>query len=192
PRLLEKRSTKPKTICSVITCGLNWRLLEFTPFLLHKRKSCLDWNEDGAIDDPSDGFGLLENVNEENAGYIPTARSHAFFAADAPDATENIKIHSQHTIIAIDNMEGWAKQLLTLALELQKMPFDAEMETIIVKMRVLSNQILLGVDSNGNELIEPIPGEGGANTAYEHAYYMAEMPLLLGANRIPAPAVENP
>ncbi|MBX3035408.1 MAG: protein kinase [Anaerolineales bacterium] len=153
----------------------------------------LDWNEDGTIDDPSDGFGLIENEDEENSGYIPTARSHAFFAADAPDATESIKIHSQHTIIAIDNMEGWAEQLLDLALELQEMPFGAEMEAIILEMRVLSDQILLGVDSNGNELIEPILGEGGADTAYEHAYYMAEMPMLLGANRIPLPAVtESP
>ncbi|HCB01691.1 MAG TPA: hypothetical protein DEP19_04850, partial [Anaerolineae bacterium] len=82
-----------------------------------------DWDGDGTIDDPSDGFGLLENVNEENSGYIPTARSHAFFAAEASDATETIKIHSQHTIIAIDNMEGWSEQLLDLALELQEMPF---------------------------------------------------------------------
>src|SRR5690606_17722608 len=105
-----------------------------------------DWDEDGTIDDPSDGFGLLENEDEENAGYIPTARNHAFFVADASDATENIKIHSQHTIIAIDNMEGWSEQLLDLALELQIMPFGPEMESILVEMRILSNQILIGVD----------------------------------------------
>jgi hypothetical protein len=148
-----------------------------------------DWDEDGNIDDPSDGFGLLENDDEENAGYIPTARSHAFFAADAPDATESVKIHSQHTVIAIDNMEGWSEQLLDLALELQEMPFGPEMESIIIEMRILSDRILFGVDTNGNEIIEPIIGEGGGDTAYEHAYYMAEMPMLLGANRIPLPAV---
>ncbi|HCK66104.1 MAG TPA: hypothetical protein DHW49_07540 [Anaerolineae bacterium] len=148
-----------------------------------------DWDGDGTIDDPSDGFGLLENVNEENSGYIPTARSHAFFAAEASDATETIKIHSQHTIIAIDNMEGWSEQLLDLALELQEMPFGPEMESTIIEMRILSEQILFGVDTNGNELIEPIIGEGGGDTAYEHAYYMAEMPMLLGANRIPQPAI---
>lgn len=153
----------------------------------------VDWDEDGSIDDPSDGFGLLENDDEENAGYIPTARSHAFFAADAPDATESVKIHSQHTVIAIDNMEGWSEQLLDLALELQEVPFGPEMESIIVEMRILSDQILFGVDTNGNELIEPIIGEGGGDTAYEHAYYMAEMPMLLGANRIPLPATtESP
>lgn len=152
-----------------------------------------DWNEDGNINDLSDGFGLLAFEEESNSGYIPTAISHAFFAADAADATDTIKIHSAHVIVCIENMEGWAEQLLELALELQEMPFDAEMESVILEMRTLSNQILFGVDTNGNELIEPIIGEGGGDTAYEHAYYMAEMPLLLGANRIPAPALtENP
>jgi hypothetical protein len=37
-------------------------------------------------------------------------------------------------------------------------------------------------------LIEPIVGEGGADTAYEQAYLIAEMPLLPGAHRIPPPA----
>jgi hypothetical protein len=71
--------------------------------------------------------------------------------------------------------------------------FDRDMEEALNEMRILSDQILFGVDTNGNELIEPIIGEGGGDTAYEHAYYMAEMPMLLGANRIPLPAVtESP
>jgi hypothetical protein len=37
-------------------------------------------------------------------------------------------------------------------------------------------------------VIEPIVGEGGADTAYQYAYYMAEMPLLSGAHRIPPAA----
>ncbi|MBM4426383.1 MAG: hypothetical protein FJ031_04000 [Chloroflexi bacterium] len=47
---------------------------------------------------------------------------------------------------------------------------------------------LYGADTNGNELIEAIHGEGGTNTIYEHAYYMADMPLLIGVHRIPPPA----
>jgi hypothetical protein len=39
-------------------------------------------------------------------------------------------------------------------------------------------------------VIEPIKGEGGADTAYEYAYFMTEMPLLPGGHRIPLPAVE--
>lgn len=147
-----------------------------------------DWNGDGKIDDPSDGYGLLENPNENNSGYIPTARSHATFAAESEDATENIKINSQNVVIAIDNMQGWSEQLLALALRLQSMPVDSEMQTIITEMNLLSTYILSGVDTNGNQLIEPIVGEGGADSAYEYAYYMANMPILLGKHRIPPPA----
>jgi hypothetical protein len=68
------------------------------------------------------------------------------------------------------------------------MPFGNEMEPLVTDMQALSDQVLFGVDTNGNELIEPILGEGGGETAYEHAYYMAEMPLLMGRHRIPLPA----
>lgn len=149
-----------------------------------------DWNGDGTIDDPSDGYGLIFNGDPGYAvgGYIPQAAAHAKFAAQALDATDNIKIHSAHVVICTENMDGWAKQLLEKALQLQAMPFGAEMKPLIAEMTALSLQVLSGVDSNGNELIEPIVGEGGADTAYEHAYYMADMPLLLGAHRIPPSA----
>ena len=150
----------------------------------------LDWNKDGAINDPSDGFGLLQNGDPgyTDQGYLKQTISHATFAAQSTDATENIKIHSAHVVICGENMTGWSEQLLEKALQLQEMPFDSNMEPILTEIIMLSNQIALGVDSNINELIEPVVGEGGATTAYEHAYYMAEMPLLIGAHRIPPPA----
>jgi len=39
-----------------------------------------------------------------------------------------------------------------------------------------------GIDINGNENVEPISGEGGTITAYEHAYYMADMVIFARAN----------
>ena len=150
-----------------------------------------DWNEDGIIADPSDGFGLLANGDDNALGYIPTTISHVQFAAEAADATNNIQLHSSHTIVCIENMRGWSEQVLEKALQLQEMPFDSNMEPLVTEMLVLSNQVLFGVDTNGDELIEPIVGEGGGNTAYEHAYYMAEMPLFLGEHRIPPPAVKE-
>lgn len=146
----------------------------------------LDWNMDGDKDDPGDGFGLLENGAQ---GYIPTSISHAIYAVESADATENIRIHSAHVVISVENMRGWSEQLLKKALQLQGMSFGAEMEQLLPEMQLLSKQILFGVDTNRNELIEPITGEGGGDTAYEHAYYMAEMPLLIGRHRIPPPAV---
>jgi hypothetical protein len=51
----------------------------------------------------------------------------------------------------------------------------------------MANQIRVGLDVDGNERVEPIPGEGGALTAYEHAYYMADMLILPAANQTPTP-----
>lgn len=62
------------------------------------------------------------------------------------------------------------------------------MEPLIAEIKMLADQMISRIDSNGNKLIEPIDGEGGATTAYEYAYYMADMPLLTGAHRIPIPA----
>jgi len=148
----------------------------------------LDWNQDGRINDPGDGFGLLENGG---LGYIPTSISHAIYAAESADATENIRIHSAHVVISVENMRGWSEQMLKKALQLQELSFGAEMEPLLPEMQLLSKQILFGVDTNRNGLIEPITGEGGGDSAYEHAYYMAEMPLLIGRHRIPPPAVNE-
>jgi len=152
-----------------------------------------DWNQDGLIDDYSDGFGLLQNGEPgyTDQGYINQTISHTNFAMQSADATENIKIRGAQVIVCSENMTGWSQQLLEKALQLQKMPFGSDMKPVITEIITLSNQIISGVDSNNNGLIEPIVGEGGATTAYEYAYYMAEMPLLQGAHRIPPPAVDK-
>ena len=149
-----------------------------------------DWNEDGTVNDPSDRFGLLHNGDPgyTDQGYIAQTISHANFAAQAVDSTENIKLNSAQVVTCAENMTGWTEQLLEKALQLQEMPFGPEMEPLIEEMTTLSIEIISGVDSNGNGLIEPIEGEGGADTAYQYAYYLAEMPLLPGAHRIPPPA----
>lgn len=150
-----------------------------------------DWNKDGTIDDIGDGFGLLQNGEPgyTDQGYISQTESHATYAAQSTDATENIQTHSIQVALCLENIKGWSEQLLQKALQLQEMPFGADMQPLIEEMALLANQITLGTDSNGNGIIEPIAGEGGATTAYEHVYYMADMPLLPGAHRIPAPAL---
>jgi hypothetical protein len=145
----------------------------------------IDWNKDGFINDLTDGFGLLQNGDQ---GYIPLTMSQAQLAAQTTDATENIKTQSANVVLCLENIKGWSEQLLKKALQVQAMPFGGDMEPLIAEMKVLSDQIVSGIDTNGNSLIEPIAGEGGATTAYEYAYYMADMPLLPGANRIPVPA----
>ncbi|GAB4543044.1 MAG: hypothetical protein Fur002_14350 [Anaerolineales bacterium] len=146
-----------------------------------------DWNGDGETDDASDGYGLLFNGEQgyTEQGYIPQTISHAQFAAQALDSTKNIKAHSEHVVVCAKNVEGWTTQLLKNALALQDMKFGAEMEPLLKETLTLASQIVSGADADGDELIEPVLGECGVDSVYEHAHYMSDMPLLPGAHRIP-------
>jgi hypothetical protein len=63
-----------------------------------------------------------------------------------------------------------------------------EMEPIINEMSALGEKLLAGEDANDNgQFDEAIPGECGANIAYDYAYYMADMFIYPGADRIPPP-----
>jgi serine/threonine protein kinase len=149
-----------------------------------------DWDENGTIEDPGDGYGLLQNGEPgyNDQGYISQTIAHANFSASAQDATETIKTNSLAVAEAAKNVEGWTRQLLEKAVRLSETPFGNEMTPLIAEINVLSKQIVLGVDSNGNQIIEPIVGEGGASTVYDFAYNTSLMQLLPGEHRLPPPA----
>ena len=130
-----------------------------------------DWDNDGTIHDPGDGFGLL--LNGDNEGYIPGTLVHAILSQTSADATRNMLVHGEHVKIAMDSIAKWTPTLRDQLSLIMKSPFDSSMEEMIRNSLALANQIQTGFDANGNESIEPIPDEGGASTAYEHAYYMA-------------------
>ena len=146
--------------------------------------SHVDWDANGTINDPGDGYGIL--VNGDQTGYIEGTHHHSSYSADAEDAAPNIRLHDEHVEISIHNIEEWAIQLRDTAKRIVQAPEGANIEADVRTAVTLSNQILNGLDINGNELIEPIPGEGGAVTAYQHAYYMADMPILPGKDQMPA------
>ncbi len=144
----------------------------------------LDYDGDGTVDNPGDGYGSLPS-GKDRLGYLQETKLYTKSAADAPDSTPNIRTYSENVQICIQNMDGWTNELLRLALELNKTPMGADMESIIKQLSTLSNDLVHGVDANGNGLVDPIAGECGADTAYEHAYFMADMPLYIGPDRIP-------
>jgi hypothetical protein len=135
-----------------------------------------DWNGDGEIDDPGDGYGLL--LNGSNLGYIQGSFTHADLAITSADATKNMLTHGEHVKICANNVSDWTAELRAQLINILQNPTDADKEALIRQAVATANQIRVGVDLNGNESIEPIPGEGGALTAYEHAYYMADMLIL--------------
>lgn len=121
------------------------------------------------ITQSGDGYGLL-GTN----GYIANGEAHASLAATQTDATTSIKVHAGHVNICLGNMKGWITTVDNDALALLNNPRNPAKVQEIVK---LANQAVNGVDTNGDESIDPVPGEGGANTAYFHADLMAGLVL---------------
>ncbi len=146
--------------------------------------SYVDWDGNGTLNDPGDGYGLL--VNGDQTGYVGGVHHHSSYSADADDSTPNIRLHNEHVEISIHNIEEWAIELRDITKRIVQAPEGANVEADIRNAVVLANQILNGLDINGNEIIEPITGEGGALTAYQHAYYMADIQILPGKDQTPA------
>lgn len=143
-----------------------------------------DWDADGQVNNPGDGFGLL--LNEEQAGYIEGTITHAELSANANDATENIKVHSAHVAISARNVEGWATELRDVARRVLESESELVSEADIRLLVSLAEQVHSGIDIDGSESVDPIAGEGGAMTALQHAEYMSDMQILAGANQIPS------
>lgn len=137
----------------------------------------LDWDGDGTVEDAGDGFGML--LNGDQSGYIQGSFAHAEFSVSSPDATEQMQSHGEHVMVATRNMEEWTPQLRDLIRQILASPFDPAMGALIRQAVALSDTILLGTDLNGNERVEAIAGEGGAQTAYQHALYMADMVITV-------------
>jgi serine/threonine protein kinase len=142
-----------------------------------------DWDGNNKILDPSDGFGLL--LNGDQAGYIDGTITYAKLAAESVDSTNDIRMHAEHTVISAQNMQGWFTQLRNIVMRIVQTEAGDDMEADVYAANALADQILAGIDIDGNESIDPIVGEGGAMTAYQHAKYMADMPILLGRDQIP-------
>ena len=137
-----------------------------------------DLNKDGKVTNPGDGFGLLPNGDQ--LGYLQGSKDHAALAANAADATADIKLHAGHVGITVDNVSGWVTTVRDRALEVAKSPDLKSTEPLVREIVALSGQALNGVDLQGDGQILPVPGSGGAITSYQHAQLMASIPLQAG------------
>jgi plastocyanin len=135
-----------------------------------------DLNGNGKIENPGDGFGLLQNGTQD--GYIKGTSDHAGLAASAGDATDGIKVHATHVQIAGENTRVRVSQIRDIALEVGKARRTSDAADSILRIVAVAQQTIHGVDLNGDELIAPVKGEGGVLTAYQHAQLMAGIDLV--------------
>jgi plastocyanin len=145
-----------------------------------------DLNKDGKVQNPGDGYGLLENGDQ--LGYLKGVADHARLAAQSDDVNETIKVHAGHVQIASENVVGFATAARDLALELRAVPNAAGAEGKMQQVLAQADRALNGVDLNNNEQVEPIKGEAGSKVGYQHSQFMAIMSL----SRVEASAAATP
>jgi serine/threonine-protein kinase len=129
-----------------------------------------------------DGFGLLpppatasgQTGGDTPVGYLADASDHASLAATAPDATADIRLHAGHVEVAIANIKGWVTAADGDALRLLTNPADA---SALADLVVVTDHAYHGVPAPSDRTINPVPGQAGAITAYEHGQFMATMSL---------------
>jgi eukaryotic-like serine/threonine-protein kinase len=121
------------------------------------------------ITETGDGYGLL-GTN----GYLSNTATHASNAATAPDATDLIREHAGHVRIAVQNITGWLTTVDEDAVALLNNPSDLSKLSEIVN---LADHAYHGVHTSEETAPGPVLGEAGALTAYDHAQFMATLPL---------------
>lgn len=126
-----------------------------------------------------DGFGLLGSAPRgQISGYLDEATDHASLAATQPDATDGIRLHASHVEIAMTNIKGWVMQADQDALQLLAAPTDASALSGLVQV---CDYAYHGRNTSTDQTIDPVPGEAGAQTAYEHGQFMATLTLVPGS-----------
>jgi hypothetical protein len=134
-----------------------------------------DWNADGQVDDPSDGYGLL--LNGQNLGYLQASYTEADAVVKAVGTSEEMRRSGESFKTSVENLAQWTDQLKTILVSILSTTSRADLNQGVTEATILAAKILDGIDVDEDGAVEPIAGEGGAKAVYEQAYRMADMPL---------------
>lgn len=134
-----------------------------------------DWNNDGQIDDPGDGFGLV--LNGRNPGYLEAVYMEADTIVTSAGASQPMVTHGEGLKTCVQNLAQWTPELQKVMNAILEAPAENNVTQLVADAVALTEKMLNGIDLDSNGTVAPLPGEGGAQTAYDQAYHMADMPL---------------
>jgi len=147
-----------------------------------------DLDGDGSVTDPGDGFGLLPGAR--GGGYIQSSIEHARFATSAPGATPYMIDQAGKLEAAAQNLGVWAAQIRDAGLAIIKSQTTDDAAESVHRVVRLVDLFVHGLDLNANGQIEPVVGEGGAQTMYFYARRMADTFVVSGSALPPAGAAD--
>lgn len=109
---------------------------------------------------PGLGFGLFEASRN--------TIEHIEMAADAPDASDNVRTHATHVVSCVRNTLERAGRVLEIVERILATKSAEEADLLSDELNTLGFQLRNGVDANGDGLVTWHEGEGGLYVAQEH------------------------
>ena len=109
---------------------------------------------------PGLGFGLFEASRK--------TIEHLEMAADASDATDNVRTHARHVVSCVRNTIARARRMLEIVERIRATESAAEADRLSDELDILGFQLRNGVDANGDGSVTWHEGEGGLYVAQDH------------------------
>lgn len=115
---------------------------------------------------PGLGYGLAKA-----AGGVA---AHIGLAADAADASDNVKLHAEHVAASAGNVVAWSGVIAGLAGEIMTAEEAAHAAELAVRVQALLGCVSDGCDADGDGTVSWGPGEGGLAQAGQHMTYIMQ------------------
>ncbi len=139
--------------------NLDWLKLH-TTHILHAVDT------DGMAKGPGLGYGLRRAADG--------AATHVGFAAGSDDASDNVKLHAMHVATSTGNVSPWIDQIVDLGGQVEGATSATQAAALLRQIEVLAQQLLDGVDANGDGKVTWVEGEGGLKEANKHMGFMTK------------------
>ncbi len=102
------------------------------------------------------------------------AAKHINFAAESEGASDNVRAHAEHVAASSVNTVTRANEIVALGQKVLAATSAADAADHVAQIVLLADQLLVGVDANGDGDITWEEGEGGLNAAASHMGLMAQ------------------
>ena len=102
------------------------------------------------------------------------AADHIGFAAASGDASDNVKLHAQHVATSAGNVVTWSEEIVVLGQQVKGASDAAEAAPMVLRIKILTEQITAGTDADGDGGVSWTKGEGGLDQAEAHMGFMTK------------------
>ena len=113
---------------------------------------------------PGKGYGVKKAATG--------AAQHIQAAAGTDGASENVATHAPHVATSANNAVAWADEIVELAKQVEAATSAAAAAELAGRINALAQQIVSGVDANGDGRVGWQEGEGGLEQAEQHLGFM--------------------